>query len=96
MTDISYNPHESSKNYIRVILLDEKGNPLKLPIRNDKYTTTIDSGYEDLNLREDTAKIDLYKACDYIDLWHNKSFKIVKRIFMPCVPVSLYLFLKEE
>lgn len=80
---------------IRITLLDEKGNPLKLQVRDDGYQTTIDSGWETLNLKEDIAKINFYQTVEYIDLWYDRKFKVVKRTFMPCRPVSLYLMLKE-
>lgn len=96
MNQDNYSPYESVRKYIRVILLDKEGKPLKLPRRDDEYTTNIDSGFEDLDLKEDATKINLYQTCEYIELWHDKKFKVVKRSFMPCVPVCLYLFLEEE
>ena len=56
------NPQESIQEYIRIIFLNENGRPLKLQQRNDEYNTTVDNGYEDLNLRKDSTKINLYRV----------------------------------
>lgn len=90
------NLYKEEKEYIRVILLNEDGNPLDLKQREDEYATNIDSGFEDLLLKEDSTKLNLYMTSDKLLLWHNKTYKVISREFMPCRPVSLYLLLKEE
>ena len=88
-------PNEDQKAFIRIFLHDEKSNPI-ICKRNDGYQTTIDElGYEDLLLQRDKAKINLYSTIDYIDLYNGKTYKVIKRSFMPCSPVCLYLTLEE-
>lgn len=94
MTNEKLNSQESIKKYIRVFLKDENGKQIKCE-REDKYSTTVDIGYEDLDLRDDDVKISLYQNSEYIELWDGRVFKVLKRIFMPCCPVCLYLTLKE-
>lgn len=93
---IMSNNCEIVKQNIRVVLLNEKGNPLKLQPRDGQDASTVDSGYEDLDLREDQEKIHLYQTTEHLDLWNDKKFKVIKRSFMPCRPVALFLYLQEE
>lgn len=95
MNNKEISPQESIKKFIRVILVDENDKQIKYE-RTDKYETTVDFGQEDLDLKEDAMKINLYNTAEYIELWHNKKFKVIKRTLMPCCPVCLYLTLKEE
>jgi hypothetical protein len=86
---------EYEKTYMRIFLFDEEENMISYN-RNDEYETTVDHGYEDLDLKEDAVKISLYQNAEYIELYNDKSYKVIKRVFMPCRPVCLYLYLKEE
>ncbi|MBQ8116762.1 MAG: hypothetical protein IJ147_01665 [Lachnospiraceae bacterium] len=63
--------------------------------RADGFKTNIDAGYEYLNLHEDSVKIALYKDCDVICFNNERKYKVVKREFQPCIPVTLYLYLEE-
>ena len=85
---------EGVRKYIRIFLVDEKGKQIQYN-RTDGYSTSIDAGFEDLLLKEDCAKIDLYRTSKYINLYNNKTYEVIKREFMPCIPVTLYLYLKE-
>lgn len=49
---------------------------------------------EDLNYKEDIAKINLYNTCEYISL-SDKDFKVTKRVFSPGRPSMLTLYLEE-
>ena len=83
------------KEFIRIFLRDINDNPI-ICNRKDEYTTTIDKfSYEDLNMKEDKGKLDLYLKVDYIELYNGKSYKVTKRSFMPTRPVSLYITLEE-
>lgn len=88
------NPNENNKKYIRVIFYDEKGKQIQKE-RNDEYKSTVEDGYEDLLLREDGNKLNLYQTSKYISFNDDIIYEVVKREFMPCVPVCLYLYLKE-
>lgn len=90
----NYNPNESNKKYIRVIFYDEEGKQIHKN-RNDEYKSTVEDGYEDLLLREDGNKLNLYQTSKYMSFNDDSTYEIVKREFMPCVPVCLYLYLKE-
>lgn len=91
-----YNAIESAKKHIRVIMLNEKGKNTIGYERNDKYETMIDNeAQEDLLLREDIAKINLYQTSKYITLYNGKTYEVIRREFMPCIPVTLTLYLKE-
>lgn len=89
-----YNPNENNKKYIRVMFYDENGKQIQKE-RNDEYKSTVEDGYEDLLLREDGNKLNLYQTSRYISFNDNITYEVVKREFMPCVPVCLYLYLKE-
>lgn len=98
MTD-NITPEESKKKYIRIFLNEicdnERGfKDLKYD-RNDEYATYLNTGgYEDLDLREDATKIQLYLNCNTITMMNNQTYEVVKREFMPCIPVCLYLYLR--
>jgi hypothetical protein len=95
MSSNELKPQENIKEYIRVIFLDNNDKQIKSN-RDDKYETTVEWGYEDLNLKTDSTKINLYNTAEYIELWGNRRFKVIKRTLMPCCPVCLYLTLEEE
>lgn len=63
--------------------------------RADGFKTNIDAGFEDLNLHDDSVKIALYKDCEVIRFNNGRKYKVVKREFQPCIPVTLYLYLEE-
>ncbi|KOA19341.1 hypothetical protein CLHOM_24470 [Clostridium homopropionicum DSM 5847] len=94
MSDKDISPQESITKYIRVMLLDENNKQITYE-RKDGYRTTVEDGYEDLNLIEDSIKISLYQTAEHIELYNNKKYKVINRSFMPCCPVCLYLTLKE-
>lgn len=83
------------KERIRIILVDEKGRQISYCRKDEKYSTSVDDGYEDLSLVEDATKIALYQNSEYLDLANNKTYKVVKRSFQPCSPVTLHLYLRE-
>ena len=83
------------KKYIRVNLFLENGQMVKSERKLSGYETTVDNGYEDLNLREDATKIELYLKSDYITLEDNNEYEVTKRIFQPNRPVMLCLYLKK-
>lgn len=85
---------EEIRESIRVFLYDENKNIINYK-REDEYSTTVESGFEDLNLKKDATKISLYQTCEYIELYNNKKYKVVERSLQPCCPVCLYLILKE-
>lgn len=93
----NYNPNESIKESIRVMFYNENGRKLLTFDRADKkYETTIETcGYEDLSLKEDGNKLNLYQNSKYLSFCDNRVYEVVKREFTPCVPVCLYLYLKE-
>lgn len=63
--------------------------------RNDEYVTTIDFGYEDLDMREDQMKIQMYMNCDILTLNNDKEYRVTKRVFQPNRPVMLWLDVEE-
>jgi hypothetical protein len=63
--------------------------------RNDGYATTADWGYEDLDLREDAEKIQLYMTSNVLTFNNNKYYRVVRRIFQPNRPVTLYIDVEE-
>jgi hypothetical protein len=94
MTEISNSAMEGIQKYIRIIMVDENGKQL-VRERSDKYGTTVELGYEDLLLKEDSAKISLYQTSQFIEFFDGIEYEVVKRSFMPCTPVSLYIYLKK-
>jgi len=99
---ISKESQEMVKQYIRVNIdnltakklgkrLDERFNEA----RDDEYVTIVDSGFEDLDLREDATKIQLYMNCDILTLNNGKYYKVIKRIFQPNRPVMLHIEVEE-
>ncbi|AIY80659.1 hypothetical protein ACTFIN_01615 [Clostridium cagae] len=91
------NPDKDIKEFIRILFFDDKG---RKPITYERFdkdnSTTIETcGYEDLLLKEDGNKINLYQTSKYLTFYNNKTYEVIKREFMPCVPVCLYLYLKE-
>lgn len=94
----NYSPYDSVRKNIRVFLKTMDGKTEQEHFdynRNDKYMTHIDSGYEDLNLQEDFAKIMLYMQSDTITFNNGRRYKVLDRTFQPCVPVMLYLYVEE-
>lgn len=96
MSENKLKPQESIKEYIRIVFLDKNDKQIRTNNRKDEYETTVEWGFEDLNLKTDSTKINLYNTAEYIELWGDKRFRVVKRTLMPCCPVCLYLTLEEE
>ena len=93
LVDKETNPE---KHGLRVLFFDENGKKvIKSDRDNENVTPNFQRGYEDLDMREDAVKISLYQNAEYIELGDDKTYKVVKKVFMPCRPVSLYLYLKE-
>ena len=93
-----HSPYKSVKEYIHIILKTTDGKSEAEHFdynRNQEYKTNIDSGYENLNLHEDLAKIMLYMQNDIICFKNGRTYKVLKREFQPCVPVTLYLYVEE-
>lgn len=63
--------------------------------REDGYKTCIDNGFEDLDMVDDMMRIQMYKDIDVITLNNNKYYKVIHRVFQPCVPQMLILYVKE-
>lgn len=63
--------------------------------RHDGYESTVDWGYEDLDLQKDFAKIQLYLTCDFLTLNNNKNYHVIKRTFQPNRPVMLWIDVEE-
>lgn len=93
-----YSPNESVKEVIRIFLQPTDG---KFEMehfdykRDDKHETNIDSGFEELNLHNDIAKIMMYMQNDIIRFNNGRKYRVCKREFQPCVPVTLYLYVEE-
>ncbi len=90
--------NEAVKKYIRVQITNLSSEKLDEGLnqgRNDGYESTVDWGYEDLDLREDAEKIQLYMSNDFLTLNNNKYYKVVKRIFQPNRPVMLCIDVEE-
>lgn len=87
------------KNYIRVFFANEKGNSIFVDefCKANKSEEDLKKELfiqEDLNYKEDIAKINLYNTCEYISL-SDKDFKVIKRVFSPDRPSMLTLYLEE-
>lgn len=96
--DEKMSSNEIAKTYLRVLLIsnDEKSIFENFDInRNDGYKSDIDAGYEDLNLKEDMAKLMLYMLNDTILFNNGKVYKVIKREFQPCRPVLLCLTVEQ-
>lgn len=78
-------------NNVNAVRLDEGLNQK----RNDEYVTTVDFGYEDLDMREDQMKIQMYMNCDILTLNNDKEYRVTKRVFQPNRPVMLWLDVEE-
>ena len=63
--------------------------------RNDEYKTTADAGYEDLDLKADAMKIQLYFQSDIIEFNNGRRYKVVSKRFQPCRPVTLTIDVEE-
>lgn len=64
--------------------------------RHDGWETDLDiGGYEDLLLKEDIVKLQMYLHTDYFTFNTNKEYRVVKRFFQPCIPVMLCIELEE-
>ena len=63
--------------------------------RNDLYTSIADSGFEDLDMNDDLAKIMLYMNNDIICFNNGRMYKVISREFQPCRPMMLYLNVEE-
>lgn len=89
---------EIAKRYIRICIEDVNTSKLAEGLnqeRNDGYESTVDFGYEDLDMKEDQMKIQLYMNCDIITLNNNKEYRVIKRVFQPNRPVMLCLDVEE-
>lgn len=94
----NYSPMDEVKNKIRVFLqpVDQKERSEHFNFnREEKYHTTIDDGYEDLDMHYDLAKIMMYMNNDNILFSNGKRYIVQKRSFQPCVPVMLTLYVEE-
>lgn len=94
-----YNNEFYEKNYIRVFFADERGNSIFINEfckvnKNEEDLKKELFIQEDLNYKEDVAKINLYNTCEYISLL-DKDFKVIKRVFSPGRPSMLTLYLEE-
>lgn len=90
--------NEIAKTYIRVFLALPSGERLDENFdfnRDDEYRSDIDAGYEDLNLKEDMAKLMLYMQNDTLLFNNGRKYKVIKREFQPCRPVMLCLTVEE-
>ncbi len=90
--------NEIAKTNIRVFLALKSGEREKDHFdfnRNDEYKSDIDAGYEDLNLKEDIAKIMLYMQNDTIVFNNGRKYRVIEREFQPCRPVMLCLTVEE-
>lgn len=95
-------PEVSKKTYIKIQmhLIDVDGNPTSWHEwgyeRNDGYATDVDKCFfEDLEFGKDDCKIQLYNTAEYITLMNCKTYKIEKRLFQPCVPCMLHIYMSE-
>ena len=91
-------PEQSVRQFIRIFLkpIDGKTEMEHFDYnRSDKVRTNIDAGFEDLDMRVDVAKIMLYMQNDIICFNNSKRYKVIKREFQPCVPVTLVLYVEE-
>lgn len=90
--------NEIAKKCIRVHINNvnsEKLNDGLNSNRSDEYKSTVDWGYEDLDLREDATKIQLYMNCDILTLNNDKEYRVIKRVFQPNRPVMLWIDVEE-
>lgn len=91
-------PSESIKEHIRIFLKLSDGKTEMEHFdyhRSSKYRTNIDAGYEDLSMRDDSTKIMLYMQNDIIVFNNGRKYKVRKREFQACIPVTLYLYVEE-
>ena len=90
--------YQSVKQHIRIFLDINDGKSEMEHFdyqRNDGYKTSIDAGFEDLDLQKDSAKIMLYMQNNIITFNNGKKYQITKREFQPCLPVMLILHVEE-
>ena len=90
--------YQSVKQHIRIFLDINDGKSEMEHFdyqRNDGYKTSIDAGFEDLDLQKDSAKIMLYMENNIITFNNGKIYQITKREFQPCIPVMLILHVEE-
>ena len=97
---------DKEKNSIRVFFVDKNGVALNLS-KSKKYETIEDlhkdnpfdsnvtNGWEDLDLRKDSYKIEMYKTIDKLSFINDKKYRIIDRDFKPDYPVMLTLYLEE-
>lgn len=86
------------KNYIRIQLINVNESNLAKSFnaeRGDKYKTDIDSGFEDLNLKDDIGKLQLYLQSELLTLNNGKYYKVIERIFQPSKPCMLIIKVEE-
>ncbi|WP_294408371.1 hypothetical protein [uncultured Ruminococcus sp.] len=90
------------KKFIRVCMYPHDINGKKIEFTDysyragDKYCTTLDSGFfEDLIFGEDDCKINMYNSAIYISMMNGKTYKVTKRVFQPCIPCMLKLYIQE-
>ena len=93
-----YSAQESVKKHIQIFFKTTDGKSEMEHFdynRNDKYTTEIDAGYENLVLPDDAMKVELYMKCDIIRFNNGRKYKVIHREFQPCIPVMLYIYVEE-
>ena len=64
------------------------------------FLSVYDSGpatfrSEDLIFGEDDCKINMYNSAIYISMMNGKTYKVTKRVFQPCIPCMLKLYIQE-
>lgn len=79
---------------------DVNGNELKLKDYSyragDENCTSLDYGFfEDLIFGEDDCKINMYNSATQISMMNGKTYRVTKRVFQPCIPCMLELYIQE-
>ncbi len=96
--DEEFNEHEQLKEHIRVHINNLSAPRKDMGLnenRRDRFKTTVDYGLEDLNPKEDLAKIYMYMQSPILTLNNDKYYKVVRRVFQPCIPVMLIIDVEE-
>lgn len=97
---------DKEKRFIRIHFVDKNGvalslsNPKKYNTiedlqKDNPFNSDVTNGWEDLDLREDSYKIEMYKTIDRISFVNGRNYKVIDRQFKPDYPVMLTLYLEE-
>lgn len=100
-----YTISEKEKKFIKVIFKNDKGELFQSKYINDfttiaemkafnPYDSTIVKGWEELDMRDDSFKLNFYLNTDKLVIG-NKKFKVIDRNIKVDYPLSMELILEE-